>query len=75
MRSGESIGALSLLDRRDGGSYRPADVERAMLFADLAVTALAEPGDTGPGGTRAAARNRRCRSTDVAPTNTTRKMT
>ena len=31
---------LSLLDRRDAGRYGPDDVERAMLFAELAVTAL-----------------------------------
>jgi len=55
VREGEAIGALSLLDRRDGGGYRPPDVERAMLFADLAVTALAEPGqeDVTRVGTRA----------------------
>jgi eukaryotic-like serine/threonine-protein kinase len=39
-RSGEAIGVLSILDRRDGGSYRPADLERARLFADLTVTAI-----------------------------------
>lgn len=45
------IGALSLLDRRDGGPYRPDDVARARLFAELAVTALAGgSGATGPGG-------------------------
>lgn len=38
--SGEVIGVLSVLDRRDGGGYGPADVERARLFAELAVTAL-----------------------------------
>ena len=39
-RAGEPIGALSLLDRRDGGLYGPGDAERATLFAELAVTAL-----------------------------------
>lgn len=39
-RSGEAIGVLSVLDRRDGGGYGPADVERAILFAELAVTAI-----------------------------------
>jgi hypothetical protein len=34
------IGALSILDRRDGHSYREADIEPAALFADLAVKAL-----------------------------------
>jgi hypothetical protein len=40
MRGDQAIGVLSLLDRRDGGRYGPDDVERAMLFADLAITAL-----------------------------------
>jgi hypothetical protein len=39
-RSDETIGALSILDRRDGGSYGPGDVVRAGLFADLAVASL-----------------------------------
>ncbi len=39
-QAGQTIGVLSILDRRDGGGYRPADVERGMLFGDLAVTAL-----------------------------------
>ena len=39
-RGREPIGVLSLLDRRDGGLYGQADAERAMLFAELAVTAL-----------------------------------
>jgi hypothetical protein len=44
-RGGRAIGTLTLLDRRDGGCYGPDDVERAALFADLAVTALdVEPG-------------------------------
>ncbi len=44
-RRGRPIGALSILDRRDGGSYRRDDVEPAELFADLAVKAL----DVAPG--------------------------
>ena len=41
LRRGErTIGTLSLLDRRDGGSYGPGDMDRAALFADLAVRAL-----------------------------------
>jgi hypothetical protein len=40
MRADQPIGALSLLDRRDGQSYGPGDMERAGLFAELAVTAL-----------------------------------
>jgi serine/threonine protein kinase len=38
--NGTAIGALSLLDRRDGRAYGPDDLERAALFADLAVRAL-----------------------------------
>jgi hypothetical protein len=40
LRGGSPIGALSLLDRRDGGFYGSADMERALMFAELAVTAL-----------------------------------
>jgi hypothetical protein len=40
LRSGAAIGALSVLDRRDGRPYGPADLERAQLFADLTVEAL-----------------------------------
>jgi predicted Ser/Thr protein kinase len=39
-RDGATIGAISVLDRRDGGAYGPGDLERARLFADLTVTAL-----------------------------------
>jgi Protein kinase domain/GAF domain len=39
-RADEVIGALSLLDRRDGLAYGPTDLERAALFADLAVNAI-----------------------------------
>jgi putative methionine-R-sulfoxide reductase with GAF domain len=38
-RGGETIGVLSILDRRDGGAYTPNDVTRAELFAELAVAA------------------------------------
>jgi len=40
LRDGAAIGALSVLDRRDGRPYGPADLERAQLFADLTVEAL-----------------------------------
>jgi GAF domain-containing protein len=41
LRRGErAIGVMSLLDRRDGGSYGPTDVTRAALFAELALAAL-----------------------------------
>jgi putative methionine-R-sulfoxide reductase with GAF domain len=40
LRAGTTIGVLSLLDRRDGGFYGSADMERATMFAELAVTAL-----------------------------------
>jgi hypothetical protein len=39
-REGEAIGVLSVLDRRDGTFFGPEDVDRAGLFAELAVTAL-----------------------------------
>jgi hypothetical protein len=39
-REGQTIGVLSVLDRRDGGPYRYEDLGRAALFADLAVVAL-----------------------------------
>ncbi len=39
-RGGRAIGALSILDRRDGRAYRNDDLEPAGLFADLAVKAL-----------------------------------
>ena len=44
-RRGRAIGVLSLLDRRGGKRYGAEDVERAALFADLAVAAL----DVDPG--------------------------
>ena len=40
-RGDETLGVLSLLDRRDGGAYGSDDVTRAALFADLALEALA----------------------------------
>ena len=39
-RAERAIGVLSILDRRDGGYFGPEDIDRAALFADLAVTAL-----------------------------------
>ncbi|MGO9955116.1 MAG: protein kinase domain-containing protein [Solirubrobacteraceae bacterium] len=53
-RGGRPIGALAVLDRRDGQSYGQDDTERAALFADLAVKALdVAPGSfTGLGQTR-----------------------
>jgi hypothetical protein len=39
-RAGRALGALSVLDRRDGGTFGPGDVERAGMFAELAVSAL-----------------------------------
>jgi hypothetical protein len=45
LRGERAIGALSILDRRDGGSYQEEDVLPATLFADLAVKAL----DVAPG--------------------------
>jgi len=41
LRRGEEIvGVLSILDRRDGGSYGPNDLTRAELFAELAIAAV-----------------------------------
>jgi serine/threonine protein kinase len=40
LRAGRPIGALAILDRRDGNAYRNDDLEPAALFADLAVKAL-----------------------------------
>jgi putative methionine-R-sulfoxide reductase with GAF domain len=40
LRDGHAIGALSILDRRDGNAYTPADVTRAALFAELALQVL-----------------------------------
>jgi Protein kinase domain/GAF domain len=39
-REEEAIGVLAVLDRRDGGLYTPDDIDRAALFAELAITAL-----------------------------------
>lgn len=41
-RDRDVIGALSVLDRRDGGAYGPGDLAKADLFADLAVAAISE---------------------------------
>ena len=52
-RGDRTLGVLSLLDRRDGSAYTPADVTRGELFAELAVTALAVgPGAFQPSGVR-----------------------
>lgn len=40
-RGEQTLGVLSLLDRRDGGAYGGDAVTRAALFADLAVEVLA----------------------------------
>jgi putative methionine-R-sulfoxide reductase with GAF domain len=40
VQDGHTIGVLSILDRRDGNAYTPADVTRAALFADLALQVL-----------------------------------
>jgi Nif-specific regulatory protein len=40
MRGERPIGALSLLDRRDGRAYREDDIEPAQLFASLTVKSL-----------------------------------
>lgn len=44
-RGDEVIGVLSILDRRDGTYFGSEDMDKAALFAELAVTALdVEPG-------------------------------
>ncbi len=40
-RDGRTIGVLSILDRRDGRPYTPADLPRAEMFAGLAQAILA----------------------------------
>jgi len=59
-RGDQSIGALSILDRRDGSYFGPDDMDKANLFAELAVTALdVEPGVfTSLGQTRIVASRR-----------------
>jgi putative methionine-R-sulfoxide reductase with GAF domain len=47
-RDDHAIGALSILDRRDGGQFDAGDMERADLFAELAVTALSLAPDEYP---------------------------
>ena len=42
-QGGETIGALSILDRRDGLPYVAADLPKGQLFAELAVAVLGEP--------------------------------
>ena len=51
------VGALSVLDRRDGNPYTTDDIARGDLFAELAVTALGiepEQYDTALPGEQAA---------------------
>jgi len=37
MRSDRCVGALQIVDRRDGGVYTVADLPRAVLFGELAA--------------------------------------
>jgi hypothetical protein len=48
IREARPIGVLSLLDRRDGTRYGPGDAERALLFAELALTVLETDGAALP---------------------------
>ncbi len=48
LQDGRAIGTLSLLDRRDGGRYGPADAERAAMFAELTVAAIETDADGLP---------------------------
>jgi len=54
LRGNRAVGALSLLDRRDGNPYGASDVSRAMLFAELAVAALEHGVDALAGADRLA---------------------
>jgi hypothetical protein len=49
-RGDAAIGALSVLDRRDAAGYGAGEVDRAALFADLAVAALSSGGERGASG-------------------------
>jgi serine/threonine protein kinase len=40
MRAGRAIGALSILDRRDGRGYNEGDIEPAALFGGLTIKSL-----------------------------------
>ena len=40
MRDGPCVGALQIVDRRDGGAYSVGDLPRAVLFGELAAAAL-----------------------------------
>jgi putative methionine-R-sulfoxide reductase with GAF domain len=40
LSGGKTVGALSVLDRRDGNPYTTDDIPRGTLFAELTVTAL-----------------------------------
>jgi hypothetical protein len=40
LSGGRTVGAVSLLDRRDGNPYTTDDIPRGTLFAELTVTAL-----------------------------------
>jgi hypothetical protein len=47
-QGGRAVGALSVLDRRDGEPYTVEDIPRGTLFAELTVTALGiDPGQYG----------------------------
>lgn len=46
---GRVMGALAVLDRRDGSSFDTPDVRRAELFADLAVKTISFATGTGTG--------------------------
>jgi hypothetical protein len=49
MRGTRAFGILQVLDRRDGGAFAAADLERGTAFVELALAALAaESGDTIP---------------------------
>ena len=47
LRGGTAAGVLSVLDRRDGRRFGPADLDRAAAFGDLAVLAVEREGTVG----------------------------
>ena len=40
LRDDRCVGALQIVDRRDGGVYSAADLPRAVIFGELAAAAL-----------------------------------
>jgi hypothetical protein len=47
-RDGQAVGALTILDRRDGEPYEAEQIERLVAFADIALAAIEAPRTTAP---------------------------